>query len=551
MTTYTNDIYGVQQQIADEQAAAEKSFLDDSYKLASVQGGMMLANARDIGRSEGNMYAGLGRMLTGEEEPVNPAMARMQKLESIMAKIPEPDTVDEYIQLANLMNQAGLFGDAQEAMKMANEMRSSMPGPDEIIIKEIKTTDTDGTPVTKTVRFNKTKGVIVEVLSVAPTWQPTEPTEETYTYKSFPGTNEKGQRVDEMWKINSKGERIELMSTQLKDKPVTDTPLTQDEEIYEANLAPYVNDALVKIKSGTATTGIMSEEDMNAQARADGIRAYTKVQNLSKNQTDGTAFTKNVDFFLAQEDASGNKLYTLNQAIAQATSLDHKTVKEEDMILQNAAILEEKKSMTALEVTANDNVRLNSQMLSLLDSIETGAWEDVKFRAARWVGFDDDLSNKEMFFSLATSKVMEYTQMTKGAISDAEMALFQSAAVSLGKTTEGNRMLLKFAQAGALATKRVAQHMRTWENEQKANGTIVDYNAFINERERYRNSEENADFFRVIINDEKWTRLSELGDAINTNENLETMSQDTSTELGVFCANPANSHLPTYQQFCK
>jgi len=129
MTTYTNDIYGVQQQIADEQAAAEKSFLDDSYKLASVQGGMMLANARDIGRSEGNMYAGLGRMLTGEEEPVNPAMARMQKLESIMAKIPEPDTVDEYIQLANLMNQAGLFGDAQEAMKMANEMRSSMPTP--------------------------------------------------------------------------------------------------------------------------------------------------------------------------------------------------------------------------------------------------------------------------------------------------------------------------------------------------------------------------------------------------------------------------------------
>jgi len=127
MTTYTNDIYGVQQQIADEQAATEKSFLDDSYKLASVQGGMMLANARDIGRGKGNMYAGLGRMLTGEKEAIDPRIVRMQKLQAIMQQIPEPDTVDEYIQLSNLMNQAELYGEAKEAMKMANDIRSQLP----------------------------------------------------------------------------------------------------------------------------------------------------------------------------------------------------------------------------------------------------------------------------------------------------------------------------------------------------------------------------------------------------------------------------------------
>jgi len=129
MAEYTKDIYGVQQQIADEQAATEKGFLADSYNLASVQGGMMLANARDIGMRQGNVYANIGRMLTGEEEPVNPAMARMQKLQSIMEQIPEPDTYDEYIKLAGLMNKAGLYGEAQEAMKMANEIRSSMPTP--------------------------------------------------------------------------------------------------------------------------------------------------------------------------------------------------------------------------------------------------------------------------------------------------------------------------------------------------------------------------------------------------------------------------------------
>ena len=121
MAEYTKDIYGVQQQIADEKAKSERDFLADSYNLASVQGGMMLANARDIGMRQGNVYANIGRMLTGEEEPVDPRMARMQKLQSIMEQIPEPDTYDEYIKLANLMNQAGLYGDAQEAMKMAKE----------------------------------------------------------------------------------------------------------------------------------------------------------------------------------------------------------------------------------------------------------------------------------------------------------------------------------------------------------------------------------------------------------------------------------------------
>jgi len=536
----------------DTRQAMDRQMQEDAHKAAVAGGGgkrygmyynSSLLGDQDIAfkRSIRGMF-GLGG---------DPRMEQQQLLDEIKAQFPNPKTPQDFVALSNALGGAGLHSYAEAAMDMANDIRTSMPGPDEIIIKEIKTTDTDGTPVTKTVRFNKTKGVIVEVLSVAPTWEPAEPTEETFTYKSFPGTNAQGQRVDEMWKINSSGERVELMSTQLKDAPAKDTPLTQDEEIYEANLAPYVALAKANIQSATSTTGILSEEDMNTQARAQGIRDYTKVQNLSKNQTDGTAFTKNVDFFLAQEDADGNKLYTLNQAIAQATSLDHKTVSEEDQIAQNKAILEEEQSMTALEVTANDNQRLNAQMLSLLDSIETGKWQNVMFRAAQWLGWEDELPNQEMFFSLATSKVMEYTQMTKGAISDAEMALFQQAAVSLGKTTEGNRMLLKFAQAGALAVKRVAQHMRNWKLEQKAAGRKYDYNDFINERERYRNSPDNAAFFQVITNDENWTRLADLGDAINANENLETMTQDESTPMGAFCANPANANLSTYKEFCK
>ena len=127
MAEYTKDIYGVQQQIADEQAAQEQGYITDAVNLASVKRAGMMYHAAGIGRRQGDAYAGLGRMLTGEEEAVDPRMARMQKLESIMEQVPEPDTYDEYIQLAGLMNQAGLFGEAQEAMKMANEIKSSQP----------------------------------------------------------------------------------------------------------------------------------------------------------------------------------------------------------------------------------------------------------------------------------------------------------------------------------------------------------------------------------------------------------------------------------------
>jgi hypothetical protein len=296
----------------------------------------------------------------------------------------------------------------------------------------------------------------------------------------------------------------------------------------------------------------MSEEDMTAQARADGIRAYTKVQDLAGQQNNSTAFLDNVAGLMAMEDENGNKLYTQSQAIAQAISLDHKTVSEEDQIAQNAAILEDEQKMATLETQAATNRRLNAQMLSILNRIETGKWENVGFTAAQWLGdFDGTLADKEMFFSLSTAKVMEYTSMTKGAISDAEMSLFIQAATGLGKTTEGNRMLLEFAQQGALAVERMAKHMRAWKAEQKAKNITISYSDYKAEEERYRNSEENAAFFKPIVNSEEWKNATMIGNTMETVGGIEAAAQDQNSAMGQFCANPANKNLSTYKQFCQ
>jgi len=472
-------------------------------------------------------------------------MARMQKLEEIRKQVPAPETAEDFKRLARLLDGAGLYDEARKAMEMSTNITAAVPKPtlDTVKIPTMK----DGVRYTQT--WSTVNGVPTDMLGEQAT---DAPTTDTKSYKEIKKTNALGQNVIETYETVN-GVIVpgsQPISTQITSEP--DTSVDLETEAYEANLAPYVDSALAKIQSATSTTRIMSEEAMNAQARADGIRAYTKVQDLAGKQIDGTAFTKNVDYFLGLKDADGNNLYTLDQAIAQSTSLDHKTVAEEDQILQNKAILEDEQLMAVLESQAATNRRLNAQMLSILNRIETGKWENVGFAAAQWLGdFDGTLADKEMFFSLSTAKVMEYTSMTKGAISDAEMSLFIQAATGLGKTTEGNRMLLEFAQQGALAVERMAKHMRAWKAEQKAKNITISYSDYKAEEERYRNSEENAAFFKPIVNSEEWKNATMIGNTMETVGGIKAAAQDQSSAMGQFCANPANKNLSTYKQFCQ
>ena len=542
---YSNDMFGLQQLMADEQAAQQQSNINNAVNLASTKGAGMMYRAGGIGDQRGQAYASLGRMLTGQEEPVDPRMARMQKLEEIRRQVPAPETAEDFKRLARLLDGAGLYDEARKAMEMSTNITAAVPKP---------TLGTVKIPTMKGgVRYTQTWSTVDGVPTNMLGEQATDaPTTDTKSYKEIKKTNALGQNVIETYEtvngvIVSGSKPI---STQITSEP--DTSVDLETEAYEANLAPYVDSALAKIQNATSTTGIMSEEDMTAQARADGIRAYTKVQDLAGQQNNSTAFLDNVAGLMAMEDENGNKLYTQSQAIAQAISLDHKTVSEEDQIAQNAAILEDEQKMATLETQAATNRRLNAQMLSILNRIETGKWENVGFTAAQWLGdFDGTLADKEMFFSLSTAKVMEYTSMTKGAISDAEMSLFIQAATGLGKTTEGNRMLLEFAQQGALAVERMAKHMRAWKAEQKAKNITISYSDYKAEEERYRNSEENAAFFKPIVNSEEWKNATMIGNTMETVGGIEAAAQDQNSAMGQFCANPANKNLSTYKQFCQ
>jgi len=491
MAEYTKDIYGVQQQLADEQAAKEQGYITDAVNLASVQGAGMMLNARDIGMRQGNVYANIGRMLTGEAEPVDPRMARMQKLVAIAKQVPEPDTYDEYIKLAGLMNQAELYGEAQEAMKMANEIRSSTPTP-------------------------------------------------AYTTGKI-GIMKDGQRYTQTWQFVD-GKKTTLLGEQLTDAP-TDVGL--DAEVYEANLAPYIATAMEKLEIDNPKG--LSGVELTQEARKMAQREYSKVTAAADLADNRTNFMKEYDFFVAQVDEDGVRVNTNAQAIAKATSLDRETVDEANQKIQDEAVLEAQKAMSADLITSQDELRTSTQMLSILDKIDTGRWSAVIQSAALWLGVNsEDVANKELFFSMSIKKVMDYTNMTKGAISDAEMDLFRAAAPSLGKTTEGNRLLLRFAAEGARAQIRVAKHMREWKANQKlpnGNRRPITFNEWEIEKTRFINSAENSAQFADITNSEEWKTLTAAGDSLNITANLQGAMKDENSAIRKMCANPANAAI--------
>ena len=125
MAEYTNDMFGLQQLMRDEQVAKEQAAIVNAVNLAGTPRASMLANTINIAEGQGNAYANLGRMLTGEGAPVDPRVERMQRLEAIADQMPDPQTEQDYLKLAQMLRAADLPGEAQKAMEMVNSIRTA------------------------------------------------------------------------------------------------------------------------------------------------------------------------------------------------------------------------------------------------------------------------------------------------------------------------------------------------------------------------------------------------------------------------------------------
>ena len=508
----------------DTRQAMDRQMQEDAHKAGVAGGGGkrygMYYNSSLLGDQDIAFKRSIGGMLGIGGDP---RMQQQQALDEIMAQFPNPQTPEDFVEISNALGGVGLHSYAEAARDMANDIRTSMPGPDKIVIKEIKTMDADGLPVTKTVRFNETTGQIIEVVSTAPTWQPKD--EDTLTPKDENWNIRKSQ--PDYVKAKASDDHATMLQIALDFQTEwarTNDPestLSVDEQIKIAKLENYITQAETKIRAENANVHTLSEEKIKELAEQQGKLEYNRVESAAANSYEPTSFMKNYDFFMSQTTDNGSPKFTVDEALEKATSLDHKLTSEVGQERQDEEVLLDQVKQKALGDEAWKNLRLTEQLLGLLGGINTGKWDELQLAAGQWLGMD--VASEEMFFSLSTLKVMEYTEMTKGAISDAEMDLFRAAAVGMGKTTEGNRMLLQFAKAGSKAQIRMNKYMREWVAK-KGVGNFT-FNEYWSAQEEFRNSPANKEFFK-IVHSQEWKDAEALGQAMESNTKLKEMKEE-------------------------
>ncbi len=126
--------------------------------------------------------------------------------------------------------------------------------------------------------------------------------------------------------------------------------------------------------------------------------------------------------------------------------------------------------------SARTQLRDLSTMKNLMDQgVKTGFGQETMMgisRAAKGLGIDLDprLPAQEMFATLSQSMQVNAQPKGQGAVSNYERELFSKAVVNMGRSTEGNKLLLDYY---GKIKQRDAEVARLYENELKDNGRIT------------------------------------------------------------------------------
>lgn len=105
-------------------------------------------------------------------------------------------------------------------------------------------------------------------------------------------------------------------------------------------------------------------------------------------------------------------------------------------------------------------------------------------------GLPGSAAAREVFDSMTTEAQLTFTEKTKGAITEAEMALFRAAVANSNNTPDGNRLLAKMMRAGAQRAQTQAAFMEEWasrrgslEGAQRAWGDYIRNNPILRQAE--------------------------------------------------------------------
>ena len=243
--------YAIDRQMQEDAMLAGQTLSDP------LGAGMMYAS-----HLSGDMYGqglmGMASMFGGGD----PRMQQQNALDEIMARFPDPQTPEDFVEIANALQGAGLHNYAEKARGMANEIRTSMP--ERKIIK-----GADG--------YNYYAGTGERVLPGV-----TKPVvQDQVEYEEFDSTNDKGQNITEKWLVNkTTGDRIEMVSSQITSTPDV---LGLDDQVKQAVIDSYIFTETQKLRVANSqplgNAQRLTEAEIIAAGKANGMVEYNRVEN--------------------------------------------------------------------------------------------------------------------------------------------------------------------------------------------------------------------------------------------------------------------------------
>jgi hypothetical protein len=246
----------------DTRYAMDRQIQTDAH-AAGIAGGKgkrygMYYNSSLLGDRDNAGLMNLAGMFGGGD----PRMQQQQALDEIMQRFPDPQTPEDFVEIANALQGMGLHSYASKAREMANEVRTSMPER-----KTIKGAD----------GFNYYVDTGERVLpGVTKTVEP-----DKVGWQDFPSTNEEGQDITEKWLVNTTtGDKISLESSQITNAPAVPN---FDENIKQAVLDSYIHTETQKLRVANSqplgNAQRLSEEEIITAGEANGRVEYNRVEN--------------------------------------------------------------------------------------------------------------------------------------------------------------------------------------------------------------------------------------------------------------------------------
>jgi len=205
------------------------------------------------------------------------------------------------------------------------------------------------------------------------------------------------------------------------------------------------------LSPGTTDFATKVQELLTAEGEGTGSTGTTAMENVNALIAHRVRLQKEVDAGTMTKEVMNDRMSVIRQQLNGG-------VDKGKTALANANVgnLEEQwvKYDTDSDL-ATDNMATINQSIELLDSgIYTGfggeAMADLQNLGVS-LGFSPPDANvgAEMFRVNSMKSVMDWIALTKGAISEKEMALFAAASPGLSRTVEGNRMILATAKKAA------------------------------------------------------------------------------------------------------